>query len=88
MTIKEKKQLLPTAVKAAHAAGDIMRRNLMAGKKINKATQHDIKLELDVRCQRKIESMLTRAHPDIGILGEEENAGNIETELRWVVDPI
>ncbi|MED5381487.1 MAG: inositol monophosphatase family protein [Verrucomicrobiota bacterium] len=88
MTIKEKKQLLATAVKAAHAAGDIMRRNLMAGKKINEATQHDIKLELDVRCQRKIESMLTRAHPDIGILGEEENAGNIETELRWVVDPI
>ncbi|SVB14917.1 uncharacterized protein METZ01_LOCUS167771, partial [marine metagenome] len=75
-------------VKAAHGSGDIMRRNRLASKKINEVTQRDIKLELDVRCQRKIESMLTRVHPEIGILGEEENVGNIETELRWVVDPI
>jgi len=88
MTVKEKKQLLATAVKAAHAAGDIMRRNLMAVKKINEATQRDIKLELDVQCQRRIESMLTRAHPEIAILGEEENVGDIESDLRWVVDPI
>ena len=88
MTVKEKKQLLATAVKAAHAVGDIMRRNLMAVKKINEATQRDIKLELDLQCQRRIESMLIRAHPEIAILGEEENAGDIESDLRWVVDPI
>ena len=88
MTVKEKKQLLATAVKAAHAVGDIMRRNLMAVKKINEATQRDIKLELDLQCQRRIESMLTRAHPEIAILGEEENAGDVESDLRWVVDPI
>ena len=88
MTAKEKRQLLATAVKAAHAAGEIMRRNRLASKKINEATQRDIKLELDVRCQRKIESLLTRAHPEIAILGEEENSGDIETEIRWVVDPI
>ena len=88
MTAKEKRQLLATAVKAAHAAGEIMRRNRLASKKINEATPRDIKLELDVRCQRKIESLLTRAHPEIAILGEEENSGDIETEIRWVVDPI
>ena len=65
-----------------------MRRNRLASKKINEATQRDIKLELDVRCQRKIESMLTKAYPKIAVLGEEENAGDIESELRWVVDPI
>jgi myo-inositol-1(or 4)-monophosphatase len=65
-----------------------MRRNRLASKKINKATQRDIKLELDVRCQRKIELMLTKAHPEIAVLGEEENVGDIESELRWVVDPI
>ena len=65
-----------------------MRRNRLASKKINEATQRDIKLELDVRCQRKIELMLTKAHPEIAVLGEEENAGDIESELRWVVDPI
>ena len=88
MTVSEKKNLLAVAVNAAHAAGDIMRRNRLASKKINKATQRDIKLELDVRCQRKIELMLTKAHPEIAVLGEEENAGDIESELRWVVDPI
>ena len=88
MTDAKKKKLLATAVKAAYGSGDIMRRNRLAPKKINEATQRDIKLELDVRCQRKIESILTRVHPEIGILGEEENAGEIETELRWVVDPI
>ena len=88
MTVSEKKNLLAAAVKAAHAAGDIMRRNRLASKKINEATQRDIKLELDVRCQRKIESMLSKAHPEIAVLGEEENAGDVESELRWVVDPI
>ena len=88
MTVSEKKNLLAAAEKAAHAAGDIMRRNRLVSKKINEATQRDIKLELDVRCQRKIESMLSKAHPEIAVLGEEENAGDVESELRWVVDPI
>ena len=88
MTIAEKKKLLAVAVKAAQTAGDIMRRNRLASKKINEASQRDIKLELDVRCQRKIELMLTKAYPEIAVLGEEENIGDIESELRWVVDPI
>ena len=32
--------------------------------------------------------MLTKAYPEIAVLGEEENIGDIESELRWVVDPI
>ncbi|MDP7051518.1 MAG: inositol monophosphatase family protein [Verrucomicrobiota bacterium] len=88
MTAAQSKQLLANAVEAARSAGAVMKRNLMEDKKINEATQRDIKLELDVRCQRRIESLLTRAHPEIAILGEEENSGDIESELRWVVDPI
>ncbi len=88
MTIAEKKKLLATAVKAAQAAGAIMSRNQFAKKKINESTQRDIKLELDVKCQQKIEFMLTKSHPDVAILGEEGNAGDIETDLRWIVDPI
>ena len=88
MTIAEKKKLLATAVKAAQAAGAIMSRNQFAKKKINESSQRDIKLELDVKCQQKIEFMLTKSHPDVAILGEEGNAGDIETDLRWIVDPI
>lgn len=73
---------------AARAAGKIMRDNLRSTKKINEATQHDIKLELDVRCQKRIERELQRAFPGISILGEEGVLGDPEAPLRWVVDPI
>lgn len=46
---------LLTAVRAAKAAGALMLRNRWAVKKIASETRHDIKLELDVRCQRMIE---------------------------------
>lgn len=65
-----------------------MRRELRNPKLANSATQHDIKLDLDVRSQKLIEKMLYRAFPRIGLLGEEGDAGDISTEYRWVVDPI
>src|SRR6266480_1566325 len=76
------------AARAARAAGDLMRRNFRSPKKINSATQHDIKLELDVRCQELIEQTLRSAYPGIAILGEEGVLGDIAADYRWVVDPI
>src|SRR5256885_6405963 len=76
------------AARAARAAGDLMRRNFRSPKKINSATQHDIKLELDVRCQKLIEQRLRSAYPGIAILGEEGVLGDIAADYRWVVDPI
>lgn len=80
--------LLDSAVGAAQAAGKIMRQNLSAAKKINEATQHDIKLELDVRCQQVIERHLRKSFPQIPVLGEEGITGDLNAEFRWVVDPI
>lgn len=88
MNATEQKKALATAVSAARAAGKMMRDNLRATKKINEATQHDIKLELDVRCQKRIERELRRAFPKIPILGEEGILGDPEAPVRWVVDPI
>jgi len=65
-----------------------MRSNLHTAKKVNLATAHDIKLELDVRCQRTIERILRRAFPQTSILGEEGVVGDPNAESRWVVDPI
>ena len=66
-----------------------MRKNLTAEKKANEITSHDIKLELDVRCQKLIEKKLHAAFPDVALLGEEGDAGDEESaEYRWVVDPI
>lgn len=65
-----------------------MSENLRAKKRINEATHHDIKLELDVRCQKRIERELRRAFPGMSILGEEGVLGDPEAPRRWVVDPI
>jgi myo-inositol-1(or 4)-monophosphatase len=43
---------------------------------------------LDVRCQKLIERKLATALPKIPVLGEEGDTGEIQGELRWVVDPI
>lgn len=88
MNATEQKKALAIAIKAARAAGKMMRDNLRETKKVNEATQHDIKLELDVRCQKRIERELRRAFPKIPILGEEGVLGDPEAPVRWVVDPI
>jgi len=82
------KQAQDLAVQAARAAGALMRRHFLSPKKIHSATRHDIKLELDVRCQKLIERTLRAAYPHIAVLGEEGVLGNPGAGHRWVVDPI
>jgi myo-inositol-1(or 4)-monophosphatase len=79
---------LVVAVAAARAAGALMRAHRHSKKKINASSQHDIKLELDVRCQTLIERKLRPAFPDVAILGEEGMLGDPLAPARWVVDPI
>ncbi len=79
---------LAAAVKAARAAGNIMHANWHKPKRVNAAEAHDIKLELDVRCQKLIEKSLRRAFPEVPLLGEEGISGDVTAEYRWVVDPI
>ena len=81
-------KVLTAALTAARAAGAIMRKNLREEKKANEVTSHDIKLELDVRCQKLIEKQLFKAFPEVSFLGEEGDAGDADSEYRWVVDPI
>jgi myo-inositol-1(or 4)-monophosphatase len=79
---------LDAAVKAARAAGAIMHANWHKPKKINSAEAHDIKLELDVQCQKRIEKILSAEFPQVPVLGEEGITGDVTAEHRWVVDPI
>ena len=79
---------LRIAVRAAHAAGKLMRDNFRSTKKIDSESQHDIKLELDRRCQAVIEKTLRRDFPAFAVLGEEGVSGDPKAEYRWVIDPI
>ncbi len=57
-------------------------------KRVKVSEAHDIKLELDVRCQKLIGNILRAAFPQIPLLGEEGDSGDVNAEYRWVVDPI
>lgn len=76
------------AIKAARAAGRLMYTNWHRPKRVKVTEAHDIKLELDVRCQKLITKILRAAFPQIPLLGEEGDSGDMNAEYRWVVDPI
>src|SRR5213592_1905330 len=76
------------ATEAARSVSILMRRHLARTKRAHSVTQHDIKLELDVRSQKLIERALRSAFPDVALLGEEGISGKVDSEFRWVVDPI
>ncbi len=76
------------AVDAAREVGVVLRRHLHEHKRANLVTQHDIKLELDVRSQALIEKWLAAVLPEAAVLGEEGTKGDVSSALRWVVDPI
>jgi myo-inositol-1(or 4)-monophosphatase len=91
MKATDQKKALALAVEAAKAAGAVMRKNLHLPKRINASQQHDIKLELDVRCQKLIERTLAAGFGEVAgvaVFGEEGTTGDLNSDLRWVVDPI
>lgn len=88
MNPSTRKKAQAAAIAAARAAGALMRRELRSSKKINEQSQHDIKLELDVRCQKLIQRKLHDVFPAFALLGEEGVAGDPAAPARWVVDPI
>ena len=88
MKASQQKRALNVAIKAAQAAGALMKKNFHLPKKANAVTQFDIKLELDVKCQQLIEKKLADAFPKISVLGEEGDTGDGASDYRWVIDPI
>ncbi|MGC9036288.1 MAG: inositol monophosphatase family protein [Verrucomicrobiia bacterium] len=79
---------LNAAVAVAYDVGRLMKRNVHRIKVVDEARQHDVKLALDKESQRLIETQLLKKFPQIPILGEEGKQGDLDNELRWIVDPI
>ena len=80
--------LLDSAITAARTAGRIQRDNFETELGVGEMLAYDIKLELDVSCQRAITEILLGDHPHSGVLGEEGSAGDPSADLQWIVDPI
>lgn len=79
---------LDSAIAAARLAGAIQRDNFETELGVGEMLKYDIKLELDVRCQRAITDVLRGDHPHSCVLGEEGSEGDQSAEFQWIVDPI
>jgi myo-inositol-1(or 4)-monophosphatase len=79
---------LDIAIEAAHAAGGLLRAHYGRSLAVDVNEAHDIKLELDRRCQALIESCLLLQFPSHAIYGEEGVRGDANSEFQWVLDPI
>jgi myo-inositol-1(or 4)-monophosphatase len=79
---------LDLAIEAAHAAGGLLRAHYGRSLAVDLNEAHDIKLELDRRCQALIEFCLLQEFPSHAIYGEEGMRGDADSEFQWVIDPI
>jgi myo-inositol-1(or 4)-monophosphatase len=79
---------LELAVRAARAAGELLRAHFGQTHDVNAFEAHDIKLQLDVESQELITRLLLERFPEHSIYGEEGIAGNQSSEWQWIVDPI
>jgi myo-inositol-1(or 4)-monophosphatase len=79
---------LAAAIKAARAAGEMLRHDFEKPQRVNATAKHDIKLEIDVRAQTLIADLLLREFPQHALYGEEGVVGDQASEFQWVVDPL
>ena len=79
---------LAAALRAARAAGQLLRENFHQPLQVNETAAHDIKLEIDVRTQQLITDLLLHDFPQHALYGEEGIVGDQSAEYQWIVDPL
>ena len=80
--------LLDTAICAAEAAGNHAMANKARRTETNETFAHDIKLVLDIECQKVAEQVIASEFPEHSILGEEDTRQGPAEGYEWVIDPI
>ncbi len=80
--------LLACAVAAARAAGNHALANIHRRNAIAQKFDHDVKLLLDLECQKKAEEVIRNAYPEHLILGEEGGSFDEKADKLWIIDPI
>jgi myo-inositol-1(or 4)-monophosphatase len=81
--------VLNVAVEAAHAAANIIRRQVqhVDAIPIERKARHDYVSEVDKACEEEIVRQIRRYYPEHAFLGEEGGAQG-EGEATWVIDPL
>ena len=81
--------VLNVAVEAAHAAANIMRRQMQHVDAVpfERKARHDYVTEVDKACEAEIVREIKRFYPDHAFLAEEGGASG-DSESVWVIDPL
>ncbi|HYB02026.1 MAG TPA: inositol monophosphatase family protein [Ktedonobacteraceae bacterium] len=81
-------QALETAKKAAYKAGQYLKEKRGKVEILNKKALRDDLLDVDLKAENIIISILKEEYPEFGILSEEVASINKDCPDRWVVDPL
>ncbi len=79
---------LTLAIQAARAAGELLAEQFRKPHQIRYKGAANLVTEMDQQAEELIRDLLTRARPDVPILGEEGGGERGRLPLRWVVDPL
>lgn len=79
---------LDVAVEAATLAGEIIRDRFRTSKEINFKGRKDIVTDVDLAAEKVILGLLRDEYPEFGVLAEESQPLETESNFTWVVDPL
>lgn len=88
MKTLDSEQLLSVAVEATKKAGMHALNEKDRCNETAELCAHDVKLILDLECQKIAEETILNYFPDHTIIGEEGNLDGIESNYEWIIDPI
>lgn len=77
-----------TAVHAAKAGGEILKQYFRTDITMRHKGAVDLVSDADVNSERAIVAAIRSQWPDHSILGEEEQADDINAEHLWIIDPL
>jgi histidinol-phosphatase len=80
--------LLTTAIDAANAAADVIRRYYQRNLDVRIKADKSPVTQADVETEEAIRRVLSARFPDHGFYGEETGHSALEAEYLWLVDPI
>ena len=81
-------EFLRTALEAASAAADVIRRYYQRNLKITIKADKSPVTEADVETEKVIRSIVSAQFPDHGFYGEETGTSAMDADYVWIVDPI
>ncbi|MBX9770146.1 MAG: inositol monophosphatase [Candidatus Obscuribacterales bacterium] len=77
-----------TAFKAASVAGELLKERLGNIKQVDYKSAFNIVTDVDKASEKLILEIIKEAFPDDSILAEESGMSKIESNRRWLIDPL